>query len=256
MKPTLTSIPLFLCLLGCGGDDVDTDTDEPTETAAPTDVCGEPGDVSGEVVTLTTRDGVDLEADLYAGPPGCPGIVLLHMIPPSNTRADWPPEFISKLTGHGWSVLALDRRGAGGSDGTPEDSYIGEKGAYDAEVAVAALTDAGAEGLVLIGASNGTTTVLDYAMWAPGEGLPEPIAMGFMTGGAYSEAQNAMTDAPDVPAFFTFSTDESAWSLDQELLGHDNWTFLEYRGGAHGTSMFDAKPKVKTDIEEWLVGVL
>jgi len=252
---------LIAALLACSGGSKDTDSDvEPdpvTDTEKPTEEpCGPPGSTTAEVLTLTTRDGVALAADRYAGAPGCPGIVLLHMIPPSNTRADWPANFISKLTENGWSVLALDRRGAGGSDGEPQDSYTGEKGAYDAEVAVQALVEIGAEGMVLIGASNGTTTALDYAIWAPTEALPEPVALGFMTGGSYTESQNAMANAPDIPAFFTFSDSESAWSLDQADLGRDNWTFLEYPGGAHGTLMFDAKPKVKTDITAFLVEVL
>jgi len=253
-------IPILLALFACGGGGVDTDptgidSDSDTDTVGAA-ACGDPGATTPEVLTLTTRDGVALEADRYAGAAGCPGIVLLHMIPPSNTRADWPGNFISKLTRNGWSVLAIDRRGAGGSLGEPEDSYEGEKGAYDAEVAVQSLSEIGAQGIVLIGASNGTTTVLDYAIWAPGEGLPEAIAMGFMTGGSYTENQNAMAAAPDIPAFFTFSTSESAWSLDQEALGHDDWTMLEYPGGAHGTQMFDSKPTVKGDIEDWLISVL
>jgi pimeloyl-ACP methyl ester carboxylesterase len=252
---------LFAALLACSGGSTTTETATETDPTTPTqtetsETCGPPGSTVAEVLTLTTRDGVALAADRYAGAPGCPGIVLLHMIPPNNTRADWPANFISKLTENGWSVLALDRRGAGGSAGEPEDSYTGEKGAYDAEVAVQALTEIGAEGMVLIGASNGTTTALDYAIWAPTEGLPEAVALGFMTGGSYTENQNAMANAPDIPAFFTFSDSEAAWSLDQAELGRDNWAFLEYAGGAHGTLMFDAKPKVKTDIVDFLIEVL
>ena len=252
--------PLLLALLACGADDsTDTDSGTTDTELIDTDVepaCAAAGVVTAEVLTLTTRDGVALEADRYAGQPGCPGIVLLHMIPPSNTRADWPDNFISKLTAHGWSVLALDRRGAGGSAGEPVDSYQGTGGAYDAEAAVGAHTQIGAEGMVLIGASNGTTSVLDYAIWAPTEGLPEAVAMGFMTGGSYTESQNDMADAPDIPAVFTFSTAENGWSLEQENLSRDNWTMLEYPGGAHGTQMFSAKPAVKGDIESWLVDVL
>jgi len=253
---------LIAALLACSGGSTDTDpatTDTDPGTGTPTTTvaaCGPAGASTAEVLTLTTRDGVALAADRYAGAPGCPGIVLLHMIPPSNTRADWPADFISMLTDQGWSVLALDRRGAGGSAGEPVDSYTGEKGAFDAEVAVQALAEIGAEGMVLIGASNGTTTALDYAIWAPTEGLPEAVALGFMTGGSYTENQNPMASTPDVPAFFTFSDSESGWSLDQEGLGREDWEFFEYRGGAHGTLMFDAKPKVKRDIVDFLAEAL
>ena len=135
---------LTTALAACGGSGSD-DSQAPTTgstTATPTiDGCVATG-VAGEVITLTTRDNVDLEADLYTGIDGKPGIVLLHMVPPSNTRADYPANFIKKLTCHGWSVVNVDRRGAGGSDGTPEDSYFGPGGAWDVEAAVEALTDA------------------------------------------------------------------------------------------------------------------
>lgn len=262
MKP----LPLLLTLFACGGSDDDTDAPTSptgTQTATGTTTTGTPTteacvltDVQPEVITVTTQDGVQLEADRYAGLSGEPGFILLHMIPPSNTRADWPPNFISRLTCHGWSVIAIDRRGAGGSEGTPQDSYNGELGKYDAYAAAAALTEIGADGMVLIGASNGTTTALDYTVAAPEQGWPEVRALGFMTGGTYTENQHAMSALPDIPAVFTFSTAEASWSEAQQPLDPGSWSFLEYADGDHGTRMFDAKPKVKGDLEAFFLEVL
>ena len=265
----MKSIPFLLCLLACGAGDDDTTATDTTSTGSSTETSTTSTstganttvdcvltNVQPEVLTITTEDGVALEADRYAGVAGQPGFILLHMIPPSNTRADWPAGFINRLTCHGWSVIAIDRRGSGGSDGTPQDSYNGELGKYDAAAAAQALTDIGANGVVLIGASNGTTTALDYAVAATSEGWPEVRALGFMTGGTYTENQHPMTSAPDVPAVFTYSTAEAAWSEAQQPLDPGTWSFLEYTDGDHGTRMFDAKPKVKGDLEAFFLEVL
>ena len=42
--------------------------------------------------------------------------------------------------------------------------------------------------IAILGASNGTTTALDYTIWARDNGHTVPAALGFMTGGGYTEA--------------------------------------------------------------------
>ncbi len=234
----------MLILAGCAG---------PSGDAAPAPDTDATSSGATAELGLTTRDGVDLVADLYPGAAGAPGVVLLHMIPPAWDRTSWPAAFIGRLQGHGWWVLALDRRGAGESSGAATEAYLGEKGRYDLEAAALHLAAAGAGALVAIGASNGTTTVLDYASWAPLEGLPRVAAAGFMTGGSYTEANTPFSAMPGVPCFFTYSTEERDWSVTQQSLDPGSWSFLEYPNGAHGTAMFEAAPAVTDDIEEFLV---
>lgn len=227
----------------------------PTNPPATTAPVGTPADVERDV-TLTTRDGVDLVADVYPGEPGAHGVVLLHMTPVGGAnRKDWPGDFISGLRERGWWVLRLDRRGAGDSGGVGQEAFDGPKGKYDVEAAVKLLDDRGAAAPALIGASNGTTSALDYTVWAAGEGLPEPVALGFMTGGTYTETQNELTGIT-VPAVFTYSTAERAWSVSKEPGAPASWSFLEYDGGAHGTRMFDARPEVSADLASFLDGVI
>ncbi len=238
MKPILA-----LLLAACSDPEkadtsaVDTDTEQP---------------MGGGVVELETRDGITLVADAYPGDPGAPGIVLLHMIPPGNDRTTWPADFIDTLHAHGWSVLVVDRRGAGDSGGAAEDAYEGEKGRYDLEAAALWLRDSGAGPLAAIGASNGTTTVLDYAVWADGEGLPPLVAAGLMTGGTYTENNESFSDMPEIPTVFTFSTAERAWSADQQGGAPASWAFEEYADGDHGTRMVDAAPEVTADLDAFL----
>jgi pimeloyl-ACP methyl ester carboxylesterase len=209
-----------------------------------------------DVITVETRDGVTLEADYWAGDPGAPGFVLLHMIPPSNDRSTWPRSFEKDLVREGYAVLAVDRRGAGGSEGIAVEAYTGPNGKYDVEACVLHLQAEGAGALAIIGASNGTTSMLDYAAWAPGEGLPEAAALGFMTGGAYTETNTAMSEVPSIPAAFTYSTAERDWSVDQQPLDPGTWSFLEYPDGDHGTLMFDAAPEVGDDLVAFFTSVL
>lgn len=243
---------LALFLIACSDPGTSKDSgatgDTDAETTAPTG--GELPEPTVE--TFTTRDGVDLVGDVYAGDPGAPGVVLLHMIPPAWDRASWPADFVSRLRSHGWWVVALDRRGAGDSGGAAVDAYEGEKGRYDLEAAALWLRDAGAGDLAVIGASNGTTTLLDYAIWAPGEGLPPVTVAGLMTGGTYTENNDDFDAMPDVPAIFTFSTAERAWSVEQQAGGPAAWEFVEYPTGDHGTLMFDAAPQVAADIDAFL----
>jgi pimeloyl-ACP methyl ester carboxylesterase len=236
-----------LLLTGCG--DKETDTADTTDTSASWQL------PDGGEVTLTTRDGVTLVGDYYpAEAAGSPGVVLLHMIPPSWDRTSWPDTFITALSEAGYAVLNIDRRGAGESGGSAEDAYEGEWGRYDVEAAARLLAEDGYGDLVVIGASNGTTSAIDYAVWAGGEGLPVPSVVGLMTGGSYTEAQTDMADyaALAIPTVFTFSTAERAWSVAQEPLDPGSWLLLEYADGDHGTKMFAAAPEVGDDLLGYL----
>ncbi|HHO52443.1 MAG TPA: hypothetical protein ENK18_16630 [Deltaproteobacteria bacterium] len=248
MKPMhLLIVSLFACK---------TPAPKPVTTPTPSPAPAPITPPDAEVIELLTRDDVTLEADWYdSGVAGGPAFVLLHMIPPTYDRTSWPAAFIDRLIEQGWSVLVLDRRGAGASEGLAIEAYEGPDGKLDVEAATRFLQDRAAGPLAIIGASNGTTSMLDYTVWAGGEGLPAPVAVGLMTGGTYTENQNSFSSLPPIPAVFTYSTAERAWSEDQRPLDPGSWSFLEYEGGAHGTQMFDVKPKVKGDLVDFFASV-
>lgn len=201
----------------------------------------------GTVITLETRDGVTLEADYQPTADKGPGIVLLHMIPP-NDRTNWPASFRQQLFDAGIAVLTVDRRGAGASEGVAEEAYTGPNGRYDVEACVAKLVADGYGPIALLGASNGTTSMVDYTALAVAESLPLPVALGFMTGGTYTETQTPMSTLPSLPAVFVYATDEREWSEAQRPLDPGTWAFHEYPNGAHGTHLFEAAPEVADDL--------
>ena len=212
------------------------------------------------VVSLTTSDGVRLEADLATtGSANGPAAVLLHMIPPSNDRANYPGAVVEALVARGITVLNLDRRGAGQSEGNPRDAYLGSGGALDVRAAVAFLTSlpcaVDPARVTLVGASNGSASVVDYAVSA-GEG-ERPAAMVFLTGGSYTEAQTrfashrARLDA--TPTLFVYSRVERAWSAGLQSGAPERWVFREYDPGAHGTGMFVPQPGVVGVIADFII---
>lgn len=197
--------------------------------------------------TLNTRDGVALEVDVHLGESGAPGVILLHMIPPHWDRSSWPADVVKNLHAKGWSVCVPDRRGAGASKGKAKEAYEGEKGRYDVEACVKRLQAQGLGKLAVVGASNGTTSMIDYASWAPSVGLPTPVWLGFMTGGSYTENNTAIAAVHRIPALVLSSTEEREWSAAQA--GVKGWTVVEYPKGAHGTKLFEAVPeKVRADL--------
>ena len=207
------------------------------------------------VVHFETTDGVRLEADLYPAAARGRLAVLLHMIPPSNDRRNYPAAFIEALVARGFTVLNVDRRGAGGSAGEPRAAYDGPDGWRDpaAALAFAQTTGCGVDParVALVGASNGTTSVLDHAIEAG-----PPAAIVFLTGGAYTEKQHSLADARDAlantPIRFVFSTRERAWSVAFQADAPAAWTFDEYAPGDHGTRMFAARPEAITAVADFL----
>ena len=214
------------------------------------------GELPGvEAVTVPTADGVTLAGDYYGNAAGAEAVLLLHMIPPTYDRTTWPVEFTETLRDDGYAVLALDRRGAGESGGVAEDAYEGPAGVLDAEAAVALLTERGAASVVLVAASNGTTTALDYTLEADAAGLPTPRAMIWMSPGSWTENNHAVAELGDfAPLLFVYPKNEAGWSDDIHAAADpdDRWAYRECPGRSHGTFLFDTVDGLGEDLRDWL----
>jgi len=238
----LLSIPATLFVAACTG----SAGPDPDATPDPMADCG------GEwaVVQLPTEDGETLEADYRpAASTDAGAVVLLHMIPPGNDRSGYPLRVRDAFAGTGFAVLNVDRRGAGGSTGTAADAYSGPGGRLDVEAAVDFLLSADRDcpvqsnRLVLVGGSNGTTSVYDYTVGHRAD-LPDPAANVFLSPGGYTATNNSFPTAAadrgpeaDRPYLWVFPTNEP-WSRDFQADAPANWRFVEH-GTQHGTRMFD-----------------
>jgi len=118
-----------------------------TETSAPT----ETGAGTYKKITFTTEDGVVLSGRLYGA--GEAGIVLAHMYPADQTS--WH-DTAERLAREGYLVLTFDFRGYGDSQGRKDIELIDR----DVFAAVLTLADAGADRVLLVGASMGGTACL------------------------------------------------------------------------------------------------
>lgn len=212
------------------------------------------------VVTFTTDDGLMLEGDLYlSGQPDGASAVLLHMIPPSNDRSNYPRAFIDALVQRCITVLNVDRRGAGGSEGVATDAYLGPNGSLDAKGAIEFLLALPSSPdplrTAVVGASNGTTTLLDFTVFSQVARIVEtPAAVVLLSGGTYTENQNTIADTmlSEVPAFFAYPSSERAWNEALQPGAPAVWSFREFSPGAHGTNLFGANPESIAEVASFV----
>ena len=215
--------------------------------------------------TITTEDGVDLIADVYmVGTPGSPGVVLLHMIPPNHSKANFPANFIEALTDLGINVINVNRRGAPGSDGVAMEAYTGPNGKWDARAGYDFLVDhpcgVPADQIVMVGASNGTTSAVDFSVWAAGDdAAQQPAGLVFLSPGGYTENQNGLQANMDTlghPILFNYPTSEAGYNNGVAGWAPDAWDFVEYNPGSHGTGMFATNAESVDETATWIDGVI
>ncbi len=213
-----------------------------------------------------TDDGVTLAADFHSSfVKGGRAAIFLHMIPPSHNRTNYKPSFISALTAKGIHVLNVDRRGAGDSQGVATEAYQGANGKLDAKAAVDFLLQhecaVDKARIAVVGASNGTTTALDFTVFAGADAAyATPKALVFLTGGQYTENQNKIAShrplLDPLSVHFVYSKAESAWSKGFEAAAPSTWKFSEYDPGDHGTRMFDVRAESIAEVANFLDGAL
>lgn len=261
-----TLLLLSFVLAACSDDDALPITDVPAVDAQESTDAPEPSDaqlgdvaadtasedsgpvvcplIDPDVITFQTDDGVELEAAFFAAPTtGRPAVVLFHMIPPSNSRANYRRPFIDQLVTQCISVLNVDRRGAGGSDGVAREAYEGPGGASDARAAfnflLAHESAPDPTRMAMVGASNGTTSLNDYASL---DASPVALAAAvLLSGGGYTENQNSMAESGlrALPVLFMYPTSEAAWNNGVEENTEPSWRFMSHTASAHGTRMLD-----------------
>ncbi len=230
---------------------------EPTKAKNDAQTCGE----TRSVVSLTTSDGVTLAADfLPASGPQRGAVILLHMIPPRFERSSYPDRVLEAIAAQGLNVLNVDRRGAGESKGNPKEAYKGPGGRLDVEAAVEFLTKrqgackVDTSKLVIVGASNGTTSALDYAL-GHAEALPDPKALVFLSPGTYTEGQHPIKDHRaklDPLPILWIHPDKEPYSQRFAKETPAAWRIVTLKDGEHGTRNFDKGPLEERQLGEIL----
>ncbi len=253
---TLPFCALFLSVIACGGDSKSSST---VDTGISGDAVGS-GCLAGEKqeIHLVTEDGIDLIADLYPAQnhEGGKSVILLHMIPPSNSKANYPESFAKEFQDLGYTVINVNRRGAPGSGGNASDAYNGPLGKLDAKAAYEYLKqECGVGSYAMIGASNGTTTMIDFAVFAgQTEGIDSPTALVALSAGTYTEKQNSVVKSKSIlpsRAFFAYPASEADWN-EGIAPAFGDWKFSEYDPGAHGTRLFESNPEIVSTIVQFI----
>jgi pimeloyl-ACP methyl ester carboxylesterase len=218
---------ILVALAGC--EDAATSPAGTTSTS----VAGAASAPTYTTVTFGTDDGLCLGGRIYGA--GARGIALAHMYPADQTSWD---AVAQRLAAEGFLVLTFDFRGYGESEGTRDIPNL----ALDVTAAVATLRQAGAEEIVLVGASMGGTACLESALQA--QALSSIRLAGVVTLSAPVEFRGLSAEEAvpqlQVPLLFIAAEGDSgaagASSL-QELAGGRS-TLVILPGSDHGTDLF------------------
>ena len=202
---------------------------------------------SAEAVEIRTEDGLTLDGRYFRGHSEQQLVILLHAYPSDQT--EWF-DFAEALQGRGLSVLTLDFRGYGASEGSKD----ADASALDTRAAIEWARSRDAEQIALVGASMGGTAAIVAATEAAVTGvvaISAPVSMGGM------DAEDAIAEI-EAPILLIAAEDDisAAESLDElaEDAGLDGDRVLLVGGRAHGTELLGegGDERVRTRIYDFL----
>ncbi|HTB92563.1 MAG TPA: alpha/beta fold hydrolase [Candidatus Sulfotelmatobacter sp.] len=226
-------------------------------------VCAAQPAPTPRLVDLTAADGTKLKATFFpAAKPG-PGVLLLHQC--NQQRKGWDG-LATKLAAAGISVLTLDFRGYGESEGTaPKDlpqaeaaKVLNEKWPGDVDVAYSYLVSqpgvdphfAGAGG-----ASCGVNQAIHLAMRHS-----EVKSLVLLSGNADREGRAFLTASEKMPVLLSAAKDDAgAVELMEWLYSlstNPGSKIVEYPDGGHGVNIFAAHQDLPVMIVQWYVQTL
>ena len=230
-------LTLLTLLTACGGDGGAATT---TTTAGATTTAAAPG--APRDVAFPTADGLTLEGRLF--PAGSEWVLLAHMYPADMTS--WF-EFAAAAQEAGFTALAYNNRGYGGSGGTKDLIDVGA----DALGAIAFARANGASGVFFFGASmNGAA-----ALFAAAEADLAGIAS--LSGVPAWDNTPGLERAPAVTARALFvAAEDDGDAVETARLMADavggSHEVVTYPTGGHGTAMFAANPGLTTLLLDFL----
>lgn len=213
--------------------------------------------IMSEAVEMQTKDGVKIAGDYYEGT-GIKGVLLLHMMPAD--RKSWTA-FAQKLQTSGFTALAIDLRGHGGSQGGPD----GYKKFSDAEHRASRLdAEAGAEFLKakgvsdfhFVGASIGANLALEYLANHQDAKSAILLSPGLDYRGLETETLVSLI-RPEQGLYLAASNDD-AYSFDtvqklaEKIYFDDRRVLKIFENSGHGTAILEKNPEFMDELTEWL----
>lgn len=217
-------------------------------------------------VSFNNDQGNILYGLYFAGKPGGPGVVMVHM--DGRSSEDWR-HFAEKLVKTGFHALALDLRGHGQStrltngktltyDQLDEAQY--QAMTHDVAAAVNFLrtkTNVNPAQISLIGASVGANLAIRYAADDPRITNVVLLSPGLDYKGV--TAEEAVQRYGERPLFIAVSREDNfsaKSSLVLNSMARGKKYFQPYTGAGHGTKMMIREPGLETLMTSWLNGTL
>lgn len=201
------------------------------------------------MVFLETEDGTEITGSFYYG--SGPSVILLHQL--GNDRNSWNM-FANKLNKRNYTVLSIDLRGHGQSEGKWQefDEEDFKDMIFDVRAAKDFLEQQGAntEILITIGASIGANTALNFAAEDEDVKAAALLSPGLNYKGI--ETGKSAKDI-DIPTFIAVSEGDD-YSFDSSKKIHnmiENSHLEEYKGEPHGTDMLKVT-NLNNDLINWL----
>jgi pimeloyl-ACP methyl ester carboxylesterase len=202
-----------------------------------------------EPVQATSADGLTLRGELVRGDETW--VVLVHDV--GEDIDVWKP-LRSGLNRRGWTALALDLRGHGGSDG----EWTGDRGELDVDLAVTLARRLGARHVALVTAGRASVPALRAVERAvPEERFELPDSMVLLSPGPLDGADPMTLRGAGLPKLVLLGAQDpdgaDALSVARASIG---WTVtVTFASEAHGTALLadwssHVLDKVKTFVTE------
>lgn len=224
---------------------------KPGQAPVPSERCSESGNSPVTKVVLTTSDKVHLAGARFGT--GTKGVLLLP-----QRLSDLCPwwDFASELVNKGYLVLAIDMRGTGYSEDAKTMDYTA-----DAAAGIAELKRAGAQKVVLIGASQGAATALVTAGRMPDQ-IAGVVSLSYpddnldVTGGTGAQPHTPLQAAALItsPLLIAFTSGDRQAAKPDDLVAKvpgPAKQLVGRSGVSHGWDMLkigqdDVRPDVQT----------
>jgi len=215
------------------------------------------------VVDLAAADGTKLKATFFSAGKAGPGVLLLHQC--NQQRKGWDG-LATQLAAAGISVLTLDYRGYGESEGTaPKDlppaegaKVLNEKWPGDVDVAYGYLVSQPGVNARVIGAGGASCGVNQAIHLAIRH--PEVKSLVLLSGNADREGRAFLSASEKMPVLLSAADDDGAAVELMEWLyslsTNPGSKFAEYPNGGHGVEIFAAHKELPAMIVDWYAQTL